>query len=140
MKNVCQICKNEYESNQPSKYCSTLCRTFAFNQRKISKLDETNYVICKICDFKFKEINNDHTFKQHGISCLDYDNIYGYNLRTSTKTKENKNTLRNMTNELSEKLKKSHYLPAYIEKYGNDEGNRRYNLKIKIYYRKIKIL
>lgn len=130
----CDICGKlyKYDTRQKiSKYCSIRCRGISQRQKSIKGELNIDYVICEICGFKFKEINNDH-LSLHNISCMDYDKIYGYNKRVSEKTKRNKNTLGSMMSpELSSKLSKSHKLDSYIEKYGEIEGNNRYNEIIK---------
>lgn len=66
-KRKCDICKSlyEYDSRQKSKYCSDGCRALAFSQRKLNGVEGIDFVICKICDLKFKEINNDHVQKHN---------------------------------------------------------------------------
>ena len=125
----CDICGKEYEydSKQKSKYCSDSCRTFAFKQRRIKGDINSDYVICKICSYKFKEINNDHLMDRHGITCEEYDRIYGQNERISEKTRNKKNTLSVLMNsELSKKLSNSHKLDNYIKKYGDIDGPLKY--------------
>lgn len=132
----CDICDKlyKYDSRQKiSKYCSIRCRGISQRQKNIKGELNIDYVICEICGFKFKEINNDH-LSLHRISCIDYDKIYGCNKRVSEKTKINKNTLGPiMSAELSIKLSNSHKLDSYLEKYGNVEGNIKYNEIIKKY-------
>ena len=80
-------------------------------------------MVCKICNLKFKEINNDHLLA-HNICCDEYDKIYGENMRVSEKTSKNKNTIGAlMTSEFSLKLSNSHKLENYIIKYGEVEGH-----------------
>jgi hypothetical protein len=125
----CDICGDLYkhDSRQKSKYCSSICRTFAFNQRKIKGEENIDFVICKICGFKFKEINNDH-LENHKISCDEYDKVFNSS-RTSEKTRKNKNTLSSlMSEELSKKLSQSHTIENYITKYGEIDGKNRFNL------------
>jgi hypothetical protein len=130
----CDICGNsyKYDSRQKvSKYCSQRCRSLAQRQKSITGEEGIDYVVCKICNYKFKEINNDH-LSTHNISSLDYDKKYGNNQRTSEKTRRNKDTLSSlMTPELSKKLSNSHKKDAYIKKYGEVEGLSKYNDLIK---------
>ncbi len=130
----CDICGKsyKYDSRQKvSKYCSQRCRSLAQRQKSITGEEGIDYVVCKICNYKFKEINNDH-LSTHNISSLDYDKKYGNNQRTSEKTRKNKDTLSSlMTSELSKKLSNSHKKDAYIEKYGEVEGLSKYNDLIK---------
>jgi len=58
----CEICGNLYKYDyrqKVSKYCSDSCRGISFRQRRINGLENIDFVICKICGLKFKEINND---------------------------------------------------------------------------------
>lgn len=128
----CDICEKEYshDQKQKSKYCSQSCRSFAYAQRKIKGDENIDYVICKMCNFKFREINNDHINK-HNISCDEYDHIYGCGNRTSLSTKNKKDTLTKlMCDDLSIKLSKSQKLIGFIEKYGEVEGHKKYINKI----------
>lgn len=129
----CDVClvDYEYESGQKSKYCSPSCRTSSYNQRKISGIEGIDYVVCEICNLKFREINNDHLRDKHNISCDEYDNLYGTGKRTSEKTKSNKNTLSSiMSPEMSQKLSNSHKIQNYILKYGEIDGHDKYNKMI----------
>ena len=59
----CDICGKsyKYDSRQKvSKYCSQRCRSLAQRQKSITGEEGIDYVVCKICNYKFKEINNDH--------------------------------------------------------------------------------
>jgi len=126
----CEICGNLYKYDyrqKVSKYCSDSCRGISFRQRRINGLENIDFVICKICGLKFKEINNDH-LERHKITSSEYDNIY-QSPRTSEKTRINKNTLSSiMSEEFSEKLSKSHQIENYKLKYGEEEGTIRFNL------------
>lgn len=128
----CDICREiySYDSRQKnSKYCSQRCRSVSSKQKKINGVENIDFVICKICGLKFKEINNDH-MKIHNITCDDYDKIYK-SQRTSEKTRHNKNTLSSMMNEeLSKKLSNSHTIENYKSKYGEEEGVLRFNLML----------
>jgi hypothetical protein len=127
--NKCEVCNSDYKSKNISKYCSNKCRSFIYRQRKIKGVDGIDYVICAICKFKFKEINNDH-MKTHNLTCDEYDYTYNIN-RTSEKTRLKKDTLSVlMTSELSKKLSRSHTLEGFKEKYGDREGELRYEKKI----------
>jgi len=130
----CDICGvgYKYDSRQKvSKYCSQRCRSLSQRQKKIIGEEGIDYVVCKICNFKFKEINNDHLFT-HETNCIEYDKKYGYNLRISDKTRKNKDTLTSiMSPELSKKLSDSHKKEGYIKKYGEVEGLSKYNDMIK---------
>jgi hypothetical protein len=123
-KKNCDICNKiyEYDSRQKkSKYCSQSCRSLSFSQTKIVGEEGIDYVICKVCGFKFREINNDHV-KKHNMTCEDYD-IKFESSRTSEKTKNKKDTLSLlMGDEMSKKLSKSHTIEGYINKYGHDLG------------------
>lgn len=99
---------------------------------KLRKCDVENlildidYVICPICGKFFREINKDH-LKLHNLTIKEYEKLYPNN-RISQKTRKQKDTLTSrMTEELSNKLKKSHTLEGYIEKYGKEEGLIKYN-------------
>lgn len=125
--NSCEICCNVYRHSykQKSKYCSPKCRSIAYKQRHRNGTEDVDFVICRICGLKFKEINNDHT-KQHNLTCDEYDNRFKSS-RTSEKTKLNKNTLRKLMNEeFSKKLSYSHTLDGYKNKYGDLEGEKKF--------------
>jgi endogenous inhibitor of DNA gyrase (YacG/DUF329 family) len=128
----CNICGKsyEYDSRQKkSKYCSQSCRSLSHSQNKISGIEGVDFVICKICGLKFKEINNDH-IKKHNMSCEEYDDKFKSS-RTSEKTRIKKDTLsKMMCEEMSNKLSKSHTIEGYIEKYGDIEGVTRFNKMI----------
>lgn len=130
----CEICKKDYKGSsvQKTKYCSPSCRSMSHSQRKLIGEEGLDYIICKVCNLKFKEINNDHV-RTHGISCEEYDNTYGYNKRTSEKTRLKKDTLSGIMNsELSKKLSHSHSEENYIDKYGEEEGRIRHHKKIEL--------
>lgn len=128
----CNICYKsyEYDSRQTNpKYCSNSCRSLANSQKKICGLEGIDYVICKICGFKFKEINNDHISK-HNMTCDEYDEMFNSS-RTCEKTRLKKNTLSSiMDDEMSKKLSKSHTIEGYINKYGLEKGHILYNKMI----------
>jgi endogenous inhibitor of DNA gyrase (YacG/DUF329 family) len=131
-KKKCDICGEiyEYDSRQKnSKYCSKYCRSVSISQRKIEGEEGIDFVICKVCGLKFKEINNDHV-KKHNMTCEEYDKKFESS-RTSDKTKKKKDTLSSlMCNEMSEKLSKSHTIENYIDKYGYELGIYNYNKMI----------
>lgn len=128
----CDICGNlyKYDSRQKiSKYCSQRCRGISIRQRNINGELGIDYVLCEICNLKFREINSDH-LSLHDISCDGYDKIYNKS-RTSSKTSIRKDTLsKQMSPELSHKLSNSHKIDNYIEKYGEIEGEIRYRKMI----------
>jgi hypothetical protein len=129
-KRNCDICERlyEYDSRQKSKYCSASCRSLACSQRKLNGIESIDFVLCKVCNLKFKEINNDHV-RKHNMTCVEYDNKFGECSRTSEKTRQNKNTLGPIMNsELSRKLSNSHKIENYKLKYGEEEGVFRFNL------------
>lgn len=129
-KRNCDICENsyEYDSRQRSKYCSDSCRSLACSQRKLNGIENIDFILCKICGLKFKEINNDHV-KKHNMTCEEYDKKFGVDSRTSEKTRQNKNTLGPIMNsELSRKLSNSHTIENYKLKYGEKDGMLRFNL------------
>ncbi len=131
-KRNCDICERlyEYDSRQKNvKYCSNTCRSLSNSQKRISGIEGIDYVVCKICGFKFKEINNNHIIK-HGITCDEYDMKFKSS-RTSEKTRSKKNTLSNIMNDdMSKKLSKSHTIDGYINKYGFEKGHILYNKMI----------
>jgi len=128
----CNICGKsyEYDSRQKnSKYCSQSCRSLSYSQNKISGIEGVDFVICKICGLKFKEINNDH-IKKHNMSCEEYDDKFK-SCRTSEKTRIKKDTLSKlMCKKMSDKLSKSHTIEGYIKKYGAVDGVIRFNKMI----------
>lgn len=128
----CNVCGKlyEYDSRQKnSKYCSQSCRSLSYSQNKITGIEGVDFVICKICGLKFKEINNDH-IKKHNMSCEEYDDKFK-SIRTSEKTRIKKDTLSTlMCKEMSDKLSKSHTIEGYIDKYGDVDGVIRFNKMI----------
>jgi len=128
----CNVCGKtyEYDSRQKNpKYCSNSCRSINNSQKRISGIEGFDYVVCRICGFKFKEINNDHVIK-HGLTCDEYDEKFKSS-RTSEKTRNKKNTLSNIMNDdLSKKLSKSHTIEGYINKHGDELGQILYNKMI----------
>jgi hypothetical protein len=127
IKNNCEYCFSEYLhlQSQKSKYCSSTCRNKAYIQRNVKGEENIDYIICKICNFKFKEINADH-LNTHNINKEEYDVKYGN--RISEKTRFNKNTLSSLlTPEFSKKLSESHSIENYKKKYGQDLGVVKYN-------------
>lgn len=81
---------------------------------------------CPICNKIYKEINNSH-LKKHNLSPNEFDNLYPKSTRLSKTSLLNKNNYANITEDMRIKLKKSHSLEGYIEKYGEIEGNIKYN-------------
>lgn len=127
---ICEYCGNGYEcsyrTRNTSKFCSSSCRTNNHNNIKNKKL--IDYVICPICNKKYKEINNTH-IKMHGLTMYEWNIKYPNFERLSNNARYNKGTLRMMTSEISMKLKKSHTLDGYIEKYGEEIGKEKYLLR-----------
>jgi len=126
MKNKCLLCNKEFEvkSNQKKKFCSSNCRTKNSTQNRMVGIEGVDYVKCKICGLKFKEINADHLYL-HDINKEEYDKLYGN--RISSKTRGRKDTLTKiLTPELSKKLSYSHTLGGFIEKYGKSLGAIKY--------------
>lgn len=131
IKNNCEYCKGEYhhDKSHKSKYCSSTCRTKASIQRKVSGIENIDYVVCGICKLKFKEINADHLVT-HNLNKEEYDNKFGN--RVSDKTRLNKNTWSGiLTPELSKKLSDSHTIEGYINKYGKEIGSEKHADMIK---------
>lgn len=134
IKRNCDECKNEYthSSRQKSKYCSGKCKSNACNKRKKqmkfkNAIENKNYVICKICNEKFSEINNTH-LKLHNTTTKEYDINYQDSIRISEDALNKKDVYTNkLTTEMSLKLKKSHTLEGLIEKHGEILGTIKYN-------------
>jgi len=123
----CIICNKPFLSfiiHNHYKICLSKKQKNDFKYSKLIYLED--YVICQICNTKMKEINNDH-LKKHNINKHEYDFIYPNCQRVSNKTKNNKATHKNMSIETSIKLKKSHTLEGYIEKYGEELGIAKFN-------------
>lgn len=85
-------------------------------------------VKCPICHKNFLEINKSH-LNRHGLTVLQYDATYPNNPRMSEKQKLKKIRYQSLTPEMSIKLKKSHTLEGYIEKYGHELGTIKFNTK-----------
>jgi len=131
IKNNCEHCKGEYhhDKSRKSKYCSPTCRTKASIQRKVNGVENVDYVVCGVCNLKFKEINADHLIT-HNLSKEEYDEKFGN--RVSDKTRLNKNTWGDiLTPVLSKKLSDSHTIEGYINKYGKEIGSEKHADMIK---------
>ena len=120
LKYSCIHCKKQFNSNYLNKH---------YDACKASKLANKqfgiDFVRCSICSLPMKEINTAH-LQKHGTNATEYDRIYGNN-RLSQKSLIKKATLCGP----SEKHKKSHTEAAYIEKYGHDEGRKKFELRKK---------
>lgn len=99
-----------------------------FNCTKDSEIENEDYVVCKICNKKLKEINIDH-LRLHEINKVEYKMLYPTALLISKKSSNNKNVYKNLTLEMSEKLKFSHTLDGYIQKYGDQLGTEKFNIR-----------
>ncbi len=128
----CIKCKKEFYVgmlNQHKISCDK--KVEAEKERFKNLILNDDYVICPICNKKLLEINSDH-LRTHNISKDDYDKQYPSFPRLSKKGKEGKNHFKGgVSEELSLKLKKSHTIEGYIEKYGEEEGKERYYLSKK---------
>ena len=89
----------------------------------LNKKENVDFVICPICNGKFKEINNFH-LAFHNLNAIEFDTIYPNNKRLSEII--DKNNFKNLTKEMSDKLKRSHTLDNFIDKYGEDDGRRKF--------------
>jgi hypothetical protein len=93
-----------------------------------------DYVICPICNKKFKEINNDH-LKLHNLTKEAFDVMYPGNKRISEKSLEKKNHYKTLTPNMSKKLKYSHTKECYVEKHGVEDGTKLFNEHLSKYKR-----
>lgn len=84
-----------------------------------------DYVICPVCNKCYKEINKSH-LKLHNLDIKTFDILYPNNLRLSKKVLDKKNHFKNLTTEMSVKLKFSHTLDGYKQKYGEVEGEKKW--------------
>ena len=84
------------------------------------------FVVCPICFAKLKEINTAH-LNLHSLNVKSFSELYPETIRMSEKYKKNKSHYKNFTIEMSNKLKHSHTLQGYVEKYGQLEGTEKYN-------------
>ena len=82
-------------------------------------------VKCPICERLFKEINNSH-LSNHNLTVSEYDKLYPDFPRMSIEQRKKKARYQKMTPEISKKLKRSHTLDGYKEKYGEDEGLKKF--------------
>lgn len=97
----------------------------------LNKKENIDFVICPVCNKKFKEINNFH-LAIHNLTAKEFDKKFPNNKRLSDNI--DKNNYKELSKEMSDKLKKSHTLENYIKKYGEEEGknkfeNRKENIK-----------
>ena len=93
----------------------------------LNKKENIDFVICPICNKKFKEINNFH-LSIHNLTAEKFDEKFPNNKRLSDII--DKNNFKKLTKEMSNKLKKSHTLENYINKYGEEEGRIKFQEKI----------
>jgi len=84
-----------------------------------------NKVICPICKRKFREINRSH-LKTHDLTVAQFDEKFPEHPRLTEEARRKKATHKVLTKEMSAKLKRSHTLEGYIEKYGGVEGPKRH--------------
>jgi preprotein translocase subunit SecD len=92
---------------------------------------DIDFVVCPECDKKFKELNKAH-LGIHGLTVLEFDKKYPNLKRISATTLKRKNTLENISDDVREKLRKSHTLDGYIERYGDVDGRIKFaNMKNK---------
>jgi hypothetical protein len=83
-------------------------------------------VICPICNKKFKELNTAH-LSSHGLNAQSFKEKFPDFDRLSKSVRLKKATLKNMSVETQKRLKKSHTLEGFIERYGSIDGTFRYN-------------
>jgi len=83
------------------------------------------FVICPICNKKFKEINTAH-LKTHNINVQTFDQLYPGYERLSEKSRLYKATLKNLTPEISKNLKFGHTLEGFKKKYGDELGSKKF--------------
>lgn len=125
----CIKCKKEFfvgMLNQHTKSCDKLIEKD--NTKFLNLVLWQDFVQCGICGKLLKENNNAHIIKLHNYSIAEYDLNYPNHPRISIKGKISKNNfVGGVSEELSNKLKYSHTLDGYIEKYGEDIGAIRYN-------------
>lgn len=126
----CLVCKKEFYSVY---FLNHIKKCKIKKEKEILKwkncIEFKDFIICPICNNKYKELNNSH-LKMHKITLKKFDKIYGSKYRISEISIKNKNTLSNMTEETRIKLKKSHTLDGFIDKYGKREGTKRYKISL----------
>ena len=93
----------------------------------LDKKENIDFIICPICNKKLKEINNAH-LNIHNLTADQFDKHYPNNKRLSESV--DKNNFKNLTKEISDKLKKSHTLENYINKYGDENGRIKFQEKL----------
>ncbi len=93
---------------------------------KHTNIVNDQYVLCPICEHKYKELNKSH-LSSHGITCDEFDDQYPECTRISKISLGKKNTHKNISEHTREKLKKSHTLEGYIKKYGEIDGRLRWS-------------
>ena len=86
---LCICCNTEYScsyiNRNSAKYCSTKCKREAFYKIKQHKIDD--FVVCPICNNKYKEINTAHITTHN----LTIDELLKTPPNTSTNTNPQKN-------------------------------------------------
>lgn len=85
-------------------------------------------MVCPICNNKYKEINNSH-ISFHNLTSIEWKEKFPNFDNLSKSSRFKKSTLKNLTEEQSKNLKKSHTIEGYIEKYGEDVGKIKYKLR-----------
>jgi hypothetical protein len=127
----CELCGKDYTSSfrtrNTSKFCSNKCRSNNRYKNKNEKLED--FVTCPICNIKFKEINTSH-IKLHNLTINEWKEKYPHFDRLSKIARMNKSNLKNITtDEWKIKLKKSHTINGYINKYGKVVGKEKYETR-----------
>lgn len=89
-------------------------------------MSHSECVVCPICHRKFREINKAH-LNGHGLTVKEFDTLYPECNRVSEMSLMKKDTLSRASEEVRKKLKYSHTLKAYKERYGDKEGELKYN-------------
>jgi len=124
---LCEHCSKEYYECIINNHKIKCEKKKIINEEKFkNQTINVDYVICPICNEKLKEINNVH-LKYHNMTPPEFDKTYPNNKRISKKCLEKKNHFKNLTEDMSNKLKYSHTIEAYIEKHGIDLGTKLFN-------------
>ncbi len=85
-----------------------------------------NLVCCPICGKTMKQINTAHLRSSHNIDIKDFKLMFPEYQTMTAETRQKKNHFKNLSAQMSQKLKFSHTLSGYIKRYGEQNGTKRY--------------
>ena len=88
LKNKHNIQIEEYLKKFPEEELCFKKQSIIQQKEKIKNIENINYVICKICNNKFRKISNSHLLKKHGITAEEYKTKFSNSLIVCEETKK----------------------------------------------------